>query len=79
MAFLGARVRPGVDVVAEALGLLARAGARPISSITGEGRLDARSLRGKVPGGCPRGSVASCSVPVAIVCGEPRRACRSRA
>jgi glycerate 2-kinase len=68
MAFLGAHVRPGVDVVAEALGLAARVAAADLA-ITGEGRLDAQSLRGKAPAGVVRLG-RELSVPVAIVCGE---------
>lgn len=68
MAFLGAHVRPGVDVVADALGLPSRVAAADLA-ITGEGRLDAGSLRGKVPAGILRLG-RELSVPVAIVCGE---------
>ena len=68
MAFLGAHVRPGVDVVADALGLHGRMAAADLT-ITGEGRLDAGSLRGKVPAGI-LGLGRELSVPVAIVCGD---------
>ncbi len=68
MAFLGAHVRPGVDVVADALGLHARMAAADLA-ITGEGRLDGGSLRGKVPAGI-LGLGRELSVPVAIVCGD---------
>ncbi len=68
MAFLGAHVRPGVEVVAEALGLPSRVAAADLA-ITGEGRLDAQSLRGKAPAGILRLG-RELSVPVAIVCGE---------
>ncbi len=68
MAFLGAHVRPGVDVVADALGLHARMAAADLT-ITGEGRLDGGSLRGKVPAGI-LGLGRELSVPVAIVCGD---------
>jgi glycerate kinase len=68
MAFLGARVRPGVDVVAEALGLSARMAEADLV-ITGEGRLDAQSLRGKVPAGVLR-LATELSVPALVVCGE---------
>ncbi|MEO8422478.1 MAG: glycerate kinase [Actinomycetota bacterium] len=67
MAFLGAHVRPGVDVVSEALGLPSRMATADLV-ITGEGRLDAQSLRGKVPAGILRLG-RELSVPVAIVCG----------
>jgi glycerate kinase len=68
MAFLGARIRPGIDVVAGALGLSSRVAAADLA-ITGEGRLDAQSLRGKVPAGILRLG-RELSVPVAIVCGQ---------
>jgi glycerate 2-kinase len=68
MVFLGAHVRPGVEVVAESLGLPSRVAAADLA-ITGEGRLDAGSLRGKVPAGILRLG-RELSVPVAIVCGE---------
>ena len=68
MAFLGARIRPGVDVVADALGL-PRAMAAADLAITGEGRLDGQSLRGKIPAGILRLG-RELSVPVVIVCGE---------
>ena len=67
MGFLGARIRPGSDVVAGTLGLPSRVAAADLV-ITGEGRLDAQSLRGKVPAWI----LSLCrelSVPVAIVCG----------
>ena len=68
MAFLGAHVRPGVDVVADALGLHTRVAAADLA-ITGEGKLDHGSLRGKVPAGILR-LCRELSVPVAIVCGD---------
>jgi glycerate 2-kinase len=68
MAFLGAHIRPGVDVVADALDLHARMAAADLV-ITGEGKLDGGSLRGKVPAGVLRLG-RELSVPVAIVCGE---------
>jgi glycerate kinase len=68
MAFLGAHARRGVDVVSEALGLPARVSTADLV-ITGEGRLDAPSLRGKVPAGILRLG-RELAVPVAIVCGE---------
>jgi glycerate 2-kinase len=68
MAFLGAHVRPGVDVVADALGLHTRVAAADLA-ITGEGKLDGGSLRGKVPAGILRLG-RELSVPVVIVCGD---------
>lgn len=53
VAFLGARLRPGVEVVAQALGLEALV-AQADLVITGEGRLDSQSLHGKTPVGVAR-------------------------
>lgn len=52
-AVLGAELRPGVELVAEQLGLAGRiAGADLV--LTGEGRLDGQTLRGKTPLGVLR-------------------------
>lgn len=48
IAFLGARIRPGFDLVAEALDLPARL-ERADVCVTGEGRYDRQSERGKAP------------------------------
>lgn len=53
LAFLGAQLRPGVEVVAQALGLEALI-AQADLVITGEGRIDSQSLRGKTPVGVAR-------------------------
>ena len=53
MSFCGASVRPGFDVVAEAVGLKV-AIERADVVITGEGRLDEQTLEGKVPAGVAR-------------------------
>ncbi|MCC4621963.1 glycerate kinase [Xanthomonas cassavae CFBP 4642] len=50
VAFLGAQLRPGVEIVAQALGLEALIGQADLV-ITGEGRLDSQSLHGKTPVG----------------------------
>lgn len=53
MAFVGGRLRGGVDVVAEACDLAGRmAGAELV--ITGEGRVDGQSVHGKTPVGVAR-------------------------
>lgn len=53
VAFTGARLRPGFEIVAEALGLERRlAGAGLV--LTGEGRLDAQTAAGKVPAALAR-------------------------
>ncbi|MCC8536148.1 glycerate kinase [Xanthomonas axonopodis pv. poinsettiicola] len=48
VAFLGAQLRPGVEIVAQALGLETLI-AQADLVITGEGRLDSQSLHGKTP------------------------------
>jgi len=53
IAFLGARVRPGLEVVAQAVGLAERLQAADVV-VTGEGRFDAQSERGKAPAGVLR-------------------------
>jgi glycerate 2-kinase len=68
LAFCGAKLRPGVEVVMNAVGLVDRI-ARADLVITGEGSLDEQSLRGKVPAGILR-ACALAKVPVAIVCGR---------
>ncbi|NWB93819.1 glycerate kinase [Pseudomonas agarici] len=66
-AFLGARFRPGVDVVAELVGLAqAMQGADLV--ITGEGRFDAQTLRGKTPFGVAR-IARQYGVPVIVLAG----------
>ncbi|MDB5321499.1 MAG: garK [Phycisphaerales bacterium] len=53
MAFLGARLRPGFGLVAEAVGLAARLRGADLV-VTGEGRLDASSMGGKTVVGVAR-------------------------
>jgi glycerate kinase len=68
IAFLGAALRPGVDVVMEAVRFddhLREAGI----VVTGEGKLDEQSLHGKTPAGVLRAARAR-RIPVAIVCGQ---------
>jgi glycerate kinase len=48
LAFLGARLRPGFDLVAEVLELSRRLGRADVA-VTGEGRFDRQSLGGKAP------------------------------
>lgn len=68
VAFLGARLRPGVEVVMEAVRLRERLfGAGLV--ITGEGKLDQQSLHGKTPEGVIR-MARELDVPVALVCGR---------
>ncbi|MCM2379770.1 glycerate kinase [Pseudomonas marginalis] len=66
-AFLGAQFRAGVDVVAELVGLdQAVRGADLV--ITGEGRFDAQTLRGKTPFGVAR-IARKHNVPVIVIAG----------
>lgn len=66
-AFLGAQFRPGVEVVAELVGLeQAVRGADLV--ITGEGRFDAQTLRGKTPFGVAR-VARQHGVPVVVLAG----------
>jgi glycerate kinase len=68
LAVLGARRRPGIDVVLELTGFASRlAGADLV--ITGEGSLDAQSLAGKAPVGVAR-AAARLGVPVVAVAGR---------
>jgi glycerate kinase len=53
MSFCGAKIRPGFDVVAEAVGLEAKIKDADIV-ITGEGSLDRQTLEGKTPVGVAR-------------------------
>jgi glycerate kinase len=53
MAFFGATLRPGIDIVIEATKLRDRLKGADLC-ITGEGRLDAQSLAGKTPMGVAR-------------------------
>ena len=66
-AFLGAQFRTGVDVVAQLTGLAeAVSGADLV--ITGEGRFDAQTLRGKTPFGVAR-IARQHGVPVVVIAG----------
>ncbi len=68
LAFAGARLRPGVEAVAEAVGLeRSLEGADLV--VTGEGAFDATSLRGKVVGGVLAAAEVA-QVRAALVCGR---------
>ncbi len=67
LAFLGGKLRPGVDVVMEAVGFEERLQTADVV-ITGEGSFDAQSLRGKVPAGV-LAAAARAGVPAAVACG----------
>jgi glycerate kinase len=67
IAFLGASVRPGIELVLDLVGFgAALAGAGLV--VTGEGKLDAQSLRGKAPLGVARAATAE-GVPVVALAG----------
>jgi len=68
LAFLGAQLRPGVQVVMETVGFTRRLRAADLV-ITGEGSLDEQSLRGKVPAGV-LAAAREAKVPAAIVSGD---------
>jgi glycerate kinase len=53
MSFCGAKVRPGFDVVAEAVGLESKIKDADVV-VTGEGSLDRQTLEGKTPAGVAR-------------------------
>jgi glycerate kinase len=68
LAYLGARLMPGIDLVLDLIGFdTSVTGAGLV--ITGEGRLDAQTLRGKAPIGVAR-AAARHGVPVAVVAGQ---------
>jgi len=67
MAFLGARMRSGVEVVIDAVGLRARLAGADLA-VTGEGRFDEQSLRGKAPAGVID-AARDFGVEVLVVCG----------
>ncbi|UVJ45628.1 glycerate kinase [Pseudomonas sp. LS1212] len=66
-AFLQATFRPGVEVVAELTELANRLQGADLV-ITGEGRFDAQTLRGKTPLGVAR-IAGQCQVPVIVLAG----------
>jgi glycerate 2-kinase len=69
MAFLGARMRPGIEVVLELVSFAERVAEADLV-ITGEGSLDAQTLRGKAPVGVARATRAvSAQTPVVAVAG----------
>lgn len=67
LAALGAELRPGFEVVADAVGLRAELDVATLV-LTGEGRLDATSLAGKVVGGVL--ALVRDSVRCVVICGE---------
>lgn len=68
MAFLGARLEPGADLVMDAAGIDGPlAGAALV--LTGEGRVDGQTLAGKVPLAVAR-RAARHGVPAVVICGS---------
>jgi glycerate 2-kinase len=68
VAFLGARIRPGVDVVMDAVGFQRRLQEADVV-VTGEGSFDEQSLRGKVAAGVLR-SAAEARVRAIVLAGR---------
>lgn len=68
VAFLGAKLRPGADVVIESVGLERRL-ERADVVVTGEGTFDAQSLRGKAPAAVLTLARAH-GVPTVVLCGQ---------
>lgn len=68
VALLGARIRPGARMVLEAAGLPAALDGAALC-ITGEGRLDEQSMRGKAPAAVAD-ACAEAGVPCVAVCGQ---------
>lgn len=68
VAFLGARLRPGIDVVMEAARFHDRLDRADVV-LTGEGTFDESSLRGKVPWGVVE-SARTARVPALVLCGR---------
>jgi glycerate kinase len=69
LAFLGAAIRPGIDLMLDLLSFTSRlAGARLV--VTGEGAVDAQTLHGKAPAGVARATAAAApGLPVIVVAG----------
>jgi glycerate kinase len=68
VAFLGAALRPGVEVVMEALGLDDRIAGVDLV-VTGEGSFDRQSLHGKAPAGVLRAADRA-GIPTVVLCGR---------
>jgi glycerate kinase len=69
LAFLAARIRPGAGLILDMISFADRlAGARLV--VTGEGSLDAQTLRGKAPAGVARAAASARAGPVVAVAGR---------
>ena len=73
LAALGARLVPGIELVAEVTGLEARIAAADLV-VTGEGFLDVHSFQGKAVGWIVQRALAS-GVPVLVVVGDREEGC----
>jgi glycerate kinase len=77
LAFFGAKLRPGVDIVIDAVNLRQRLAGADLC-ITGEGRLDTQSLAGKTPIGVSR-VCREQRVPCVAVVGSTEESARAAA
>jgi len=68
MAFAGGRLRPGVDIVIDAVILADRLKGCDLV-VTGEGRMDGQTVFGKAPAGVAR-AARSLGIPVIAICGS---------
>ncbi|PFG39049.1 glycerate kinase [Georgenia soli] len=68
LAFTGARIRPGIEVVMDAVGLARLVGSADLI-FTGEGSMDAQSAAGKVPWGVAQLAL-EVGVPVVVFAGH---------
>ena len=68
MAFLGGRLRPGVDIVIDSVELERKLKGCDLV-ITGEGRMDGQTVFGKAPAGVAR-VAGKLGIPVIAICGS---------
>jgi glycerate kinase len=68
VAFLGARMRPGVEIVSDAIGLENKLAGCDLV-VTGEGRLDGQTAFGKAPAGVAK-VARKLGIPVIAICGS---------
>jgi len=73
VAFFGATLRSGLELVMDAAGLPARLRGAAVV-VTGEGTFDGQSMRGKVPGGVIAAARAAGVPRVAVLCGAAEAA-----
>lgn len=68
MAFLGAELKPGIDIVIESVKLKRRLKGADLV-ITGEGRMDDQTVYGKTPAGVAK-TAGELGIPVIAICGS---------